>query len=45
MDKLLAFNTGAVRMPAGKSAAPEGPDGEIRGSRGSPTRMHDMDPL
>ena len=38
---------GAVRPPEGKSAAPEGPDGEIRGginSRISPVRMRAMDP-
>ena len=32
------------RPKEGKSAAPEGPDGEIRGSEGSPIRMRDMDP-
>ena len=45
MDELQALHAGAVRPPEGKSAAPEGADGEIRGgSRGSSIRMHDMDP-
>ena len=35
----------AVRPSEGKSAAPEDPDGEIRGNRGSPTRMRDKDLL
>ena len=36
------LHAGAVRQPEGKSAAPEGPDGEIRGSRGSPILMRGM---
>ena len=44
MDKLQALYAGAVQPPEGKSAAPEDPDGEIRGSRGSPIRMRVMDP-
>ena len=43
VDELQALHAGAVRSPEGKSAAPEGPDGEIRGSRGSHKRMHNMD--
>ena len=41
-DELQALHAGDVRPPEGKSAAPEGPDGEIRGRRGSLIRMHDM---
>ena len=44
VDGLQALNAGAVRSPEGKSAAPESPDGEVRGSRGSLIRMRDMDP-
>ena len=44
MDGLQALQAGAVRPPEGKSAASEGPDGEVRGSRGSLVRMRDMDP-
>ena len=45
MDKLQAPQVGTVRPPEGKSAASEGPDGEVRGSRGSLIiRMCDMDP-
>ena len=43
VDELQALHAGAVRPPQGKSAALEGPDGDIRGSRGFPTRMRDMD--
>ena len=43
-NKLQALHTGAVRPPKGKSAAPEDPDGEFRGSKGSLIRMRDMDP-
>ena len=32
-----------IRPPEGKSAAPEGPDGVIQGSRGSPVWMRDME--
>ena len=44
MDGLPALKAGAVRPPEGKSAASEGPGGEVRGSRGSLVRMRDMDP-
>ena len=44
MDELQALHAGAVRPAEGKSTVPEGPDGEIRGSRGSPIRVRDMDP-
>ena len=45
MDGLQAQHGGAVRLPEGRSAAPEGPDGDIRGgSRNSRIRMRDMDP-
>ena len=43
VDELPALHAGALRSPEGKSAVLEGPDGEIRGSRGSPIRMRDMD--
>ena len=33
-----------LRPPEGKSAASEGLDSEVRGSRGSLIRMRDMDP-
>ena len=45
MDELEALQAGTVRPPEGKSAASEGLDGEVRGSRGSLIRMRDMDPL
>ena len=41
---LQALHAGSVRSTEDKSAAPEGPDGEMRGSRGSPIGMHDIDP-
>ena len=49
VDKLQILPAGAVRTPQGNFAAPAAPEGlggEIRGinSRGSPTRMRDMDP-
>ena len=44
MDELQALHAGAVRPPEGTPAAPEGPDGEVRGSRGSLVQMRDMDP-
>ena len=44
MDELQALQAGTTRPPEGKSAASEGPDGEVRGSRGSLIRMRDMDP-
>ena len=44
MYELQALQAGTVRSPEAKSAASEGPDGEVRGSRGSLIRMHDMDP-
>ena len=44
MDELQALQTGTVRPSGGKSAASEGPDGEVRGSRDSLRRMRDMDP-
>ena len=44
MDQLQALHAGTVRPLQGKSAAHEGPYGEIRGSGGSPIRMRDMDP-
>ena len=34
-DELQTLQAGTVRPPEGKSAASEGPDGEVRGSRGS----------
>ena len=34
----------SVQPHEGKSAAPEGPGVEIRGSRGSPIRMRDLNP-
>ena len=43
VDELQALHAKAVRPTKGKSAAPEGPDGVIRGSRGSPIRIRDMD--
>ena len=44
MDGLQALNAVALRPPEGKSVATrEGPDGEVRGSRGSLIRMRDMD--
>ena len=33
MDELQAQHGGAVRLPEGRSAAPEGPDGDIRGAK------------
>ena len=39
-----ALQAGTVRPPEGKPAASEGPDGEVRGSRGSLIRMRDMNP-
>ena len=44
VDGLQALQAGAVRPPEGKSSASEGPDGEVRGSKGSLVRMCDMDP-
>ena len=44
MDELEALYAGAVRPPEGKSAAPERPNRGIRGRRGSPIRMHNIDP-
>ena len=44
MDELQALHARVVRSPEGKSAAPEGPDGEILGSIASPIQMRDMDP-
>ena len=44
MDELQAQHAGAIRLSEGRSAAPEGLDGEIRGSRGSRIRMRDIDP-
>ena len=38
------LHVGAIQPSKGKSAAPEDPDGEIQGNRGSPTRMRNMDP-
>ena len=43
MDELKVLHAGDVRPPVGKSAAPKGADSEIRGSKGSPIRMHDID--
>ena len=45
MDELQALHAGAVRPPEGKSAAPEGLVGEVRGSRGSLIRVRNTDPL
>ena len=39
VDELQALHAGAVRPPDGKSAGPEGPDGDVRGSRGSSIRQ------
>ena len=44
MDGIQALHVEAVRPPEGKFAAPEDPDGEIRGNRGSSTRMRDIGP-
>ena len=44
MDGFQALQAGTVRPPEGKPAAPEGADGEVRGSRSSLVRMRDMDP-
>ena len=38
-----ALHAGAVRPPEGKCAAPEGPNCEIRSSRGFSIRMRDVD--
>ena len=43
-DELQALQAGTVRLPEVKSAASEGPDGEVRGSRGSLVRMLGLDP-
>ena len=45
MDNLQALHAGAVQPPEGKSAAPEDPDGEVRGRTSSLIRMCDMNPL
>ena len=45
VDELQALQGGTVRPPEGKFTASEGPDGEVRGRRGSLIRMRDMDPL
>ena len=45
VDEIQALQAGTVRSSEGKSAASQGPDGEVRGSRGSLMRMRDMDPL
>ena len=42
VDELQVLRAGAVRPPEGKPAAPEGPEGEIRGSGGFPIRIHDI---
>ena len=42
---MQAWYVEAARPSEGKPAAPEGSDGEIQGSRGSPKRVRDMDPL
>ena len=45
VDELQPLHAGAVPpLDLGKSAAPESPDGEIRGSRDSPVRIRDMVP-
>ena len=44
MNELQALQDETVRPPEGKSAASEGPDGEVLGSRGSLMRMRAMDP-
>ena len=41
MDEPQSLQAGTVRPPEGISS--EGPDGEVRGSRGSLIRMRDMD--
>ena len=45
ISELQVLNAQAVRPPERTSAAPEGPDGEVRGSRGSLTMMCAMAPL
>ena len=45
MDGLQALHAGAVRPPEGKSAAPEGPDGEVLGSKGFLIRCATWTPL
>ena len=44
-EAMTMIGAGTVRPPEGKSAAPDGPDGEIQGSRGSLIQMRDMDSL
>ena len=44
MSELQALQAGTVRPPEGQLTAPEGPDSEIGGSKGSPIRMRDLDP-
>ena len=43
VDEPQALHAGVVQPPEGKPAGPDGPDGKIQGSRGSPARMRDMD--
>ena len=45
IDRFQALHAGAVRPPKGTSAAPEGPDGEVQGSKGSLIRMRDTERL
>ena len=45
IDRLQALHAGAVRPPEGTSPAPEGPDGEVQGSKDSLIRMRDMESL
>ena len=43
--ELQAFDAGIVRPLEGISAVPEGPDGEMRGGRGSPIPIWDINLL
>ena len=43
MDKLPALHAGTLGPPERKSTVPEGLDGKIRRSIGSPIRMRDID--
>ena len=44
VDELQVIYAGAVRPPEGKSATPEGPDGEVRCNRGSCTDARNRPP-
>ena len=45
IDRLQALHAGAVRRPEGTSAAPEGPDSEVQGSKDSLIRVRVMELL